>query len=961
MSYTRTTTTKIVIIVSCLFIILAASWNTAAFTVAKATMLSALSGDSKETMLAGIQQPATLGEESLKKSYSVRASNKAGAQPGHLLYMHVPVLTYGLQKNLPGLPNGDLFSLNHELHYEDSDAPDGVTFGFMNSGNFGDSPLPYSVNSVILLNPVPYSLLRITSFAENFRLVHFSLASLSQAGGRVTFYLVDIGAVEIPLAEFRVDGDGAILVSKHQDISIYENDLLGDKTNPKNVSDLMKLTASAGTAGSRTGLLTMKFSGSLRRCLQLRMDLARNGSNGQLSVELLDHVVGRVPQTGDELLQGKGLINNTSGGYPTKFECYSDRVSGDDTQGGSQDTTGPVFSGVPSDISQTITSGNSAIVNFSIPTAIDAVDGVRTVATTRSDGQSGNVFPVGQTTVTFAASDTHGNASTASFKVTIINASQQPGPDPNFNIQSFAGNGTYGTASNSGLAATATFKEPRGVAVDAAGNVYVSDAESRVVRRVNGTAVFAFAGTGLKGSSGDGGLATAASFNNPTGLAVDSSGNLYIADTNNHRIRKVVGSIITTIAGNGIAGFAGDGGDATNAKLNYPTAVAVDAAGNVYIADTGNNRIRKITGTTISTVAGNGVAGFGGDGGLATSAILNAPSGIAVSADGNTLYIADTGSNRVRKVIAGTISTLAGNGTAGFGGDGGAADQASLHAPIGLALDGNGNLLIADSDNERIRRLKLGDQTIITIAGNGTAGNGGDGFGATGALLDTPTALAIHLATGNLYVADTGNLRIRQLTPTASNNSAPIVAAIPASSVNAGQVLDINLSATDAEGDPVTFLLPQATPAFISITNANPQARTATLHIIPSCANLGVHNITVQASDGKATATLPSFALTVADSFNACGSSLAISSITPNSGKRGQTVSMTINGSGFAAGADVNFAGGGIAVSNVNVSSTQITLTVKVSATATVSKRTITVANPSSQSYSLPQAFQVNP
>lgn len=794
-----------------------------------------------------------------------------------------------------------------------------------------------------------------------------------------------------------------------------------------------------------------------------------------------------------------------------------------------QDTTGPIFANVPSDINQTISSGNSASVNFSTPSATDAVDGVRTVTTTRSDGQSGNVFPVGQTTVTFTASDTRGNTSTASFKVTITDSSQQPNQDINFDINLFAGSGSYGMASNSGPAATAVFKQPSGVAVDAAGNVYLSDAESRVVRRINGTSVFTFAGTGAKGSSGDGGLATSASFNNPTGLALDSSGNLYIADTNNNRIRKIIGSTIMTIAGNGVAGFAGDGGAATSASLNHPTAIAIDGAGNIFIADTGNNRIRKIVGTTISTVAGSGVAGFSGDNAAATSASLNLPSGVAVSSDGNTLYIADTGNNRVRKVVAGTITTVAGNGTAGFGGDGSTADQASLNAPKGLALDANGNLLITDSDNERIRRVKISDNKISTIAGTGTAGNTGDGSSAINATLDTPTALAFHSATGNLYVADSGNLRFRKLTPTASNNTAPVIAAIPAASVNVGQTLNINVSATDADGDPVTFSLPQGSPAFLSLNNANPQARTGTLHITPTCANIGVHNLTIQASDGKATATSPSFMLTVSDSLNTCGSGQnlppvaafaqlanpieatspggvtvnlnassssdpngdpltyqwtdngtvfatsvittrtltlgshtiqltvsdgkggtnsmsqtvlvrdttppsisispnvvtftqgqtvvlptptvsdavdtsvtvtnnapanyplgnttvtftatddngnsamatltvtinstggapSISSINPTSGKRGQTISMTITGTGFMSGADVSFTGGGVTVSNVNVNSTQITLTVKIAANATLSNRTVTVTNPNSQSSSLSQAFQI--
>ncbi len=324
-------------------------------------------------------------------------------------------------------------------------------------------------------------------------------------------------------------------------------------------------------------------------------------------------------------------------------------------------------------------------------------------------------------------------------------------------ITTVAGNGNKSFSGDGGPATSASLSGPKEVAVDSAGNLYIADGFR--VRKVSGGTITTVAGNGVWGFSGDGGPATSASLDSPCGVAVDSAGNLYIADWGNSRIRKVSGGTITTVAGNGNPGFSGDGGPATSASLSGPTGVAVDSADNLYIADADNSRIRKVSGGTITTVAGNENWGFSGDGGPATSAWLNAPEGVAVDSVGN-LYIADTGNDRIRKVSRATITTVAGNGAYRFSGDGGPATSASLDGPWGLAVDSAGNLYIADTWNNRIRKVSGG--TITTVAGNGIQGFSGDGGPATSASLDYPYGAAVD-SSGNLYIDDFANERIRKV------------------------------------------------------------------------------------------------------------------------------------------------------------------------------------------------------
>jgi uncharacterized protein (TIGR03437 family) len=373
----------------------------------------------------------------------------------------------------------------------------------------------------------------------------------------------------------------------------------------------------------------------------------------------------------------------------------------------------------------------------------------------------------GLNNLTVTAWDANGNAASAQLAVTYT---------PNQIVVTVAGTGAIDNTGDGGPGTAATLNQPRGVAVDSKGNILVADTQNRRVRRISPTGVMtAFAGTGLLGSGGDGGPAVEATLNFPNVVIVDKDDNVYISDQFTNRIRKVTpDGKISTIAGTGtgFGGFSGDGGPATQAQFNGQVGLALDKDGNLFVADRLNSRIRRIDARTgiITTVAGNGQVGSGGDGGAATQAELNLPTGVAVDAAGN-LYITDIGNQRIRRVSAtdGKISTIAGTGVAGFSGDGGPAVSALLNLayPATLTLDAAGDLYFADRNNHRIRKITLNTSIITTVAGTGIAGFNGDGTAPTGVNLNLPTSVAFDAA-GNMIIADSSNNRIRRVRPAAA-------------------------------------------------------------------------------------------------------------------------------------------------------------------------------------------------
>jgi sugar lactone lactonase YvrE len=334
-------------------------------------------------------------------------------------------------------------------------------------------------------------------------------------------------------------------------------------------------------------------------------------------------------------------------------------------------------------------------------------------------------------------------------------------------ISTTAGTGTAG-CSTSGTATSAQLNQPTGVAEDLTGNIYVADTScNRVLEVTTAGQLTTIAGNGSFGFGGDGGQAKNAQLAAPTGVAVDGAGNVFIADTDNNRVRRVDASTgqISTYAGTGRCNPDGDNLMATNFGLCLPTGVALDRSNDLFIADSGNNDVREVTPNgMITRFAGTGAVGSSGDGGPAKKAKFNTPTDVAVDNQvTHNLYIADTGNSKIRAVnTAGIISTFAGKGTFGWSGDGGKAPLAELASPTGVGIDPLGNVYIADTQNNRIRVvIPLGD--IFTYAGTGATPFNGDGIPAVQANLDHPTGAVAAVDGQNVYFSDTNHQRVRRI------------------------------------------------------------------------------------------------------------------------------------------------------------------------------------------------------
>jgi sugar lactone lactonase YvrE len=417
-------------------------------------------------------------------------------------------------------------------------------------------------------------------------------------------------------------------------------------------------------------------------------------------------------------------------------------------------------------------------------------------------------------------------------------------------ITTVVGNGLVG---DGGPATSASLYDPRSPILDSQGNLYIVDATNNRIRKVDTPGnISTVAGNGIPcpdpqvSTCGDGGSATSASLGIPRTVTIDPSGNLIIADSGSNRIREVTDGNITTIAGTGSAGFSGDGEPATGAELNDPRGVVLDSNQNMYFVDAGNNRVRRIDATThdISTIAGNGPDGnapsgcqgqgsYSGDGGPAISATLNCPLGLDIDSKGN-LFVSDTQNNRIRRIDAVTqiITTVAGNGTAGFSGDGGAATSAMLNNPDRISINAAGNFFISDTNNERIRRVDGTTGIITTFAGNGNFGFAGDGGPAVSASFSTPTGVVVT-SQGNMYVGDLLNNRIRLvlLNPNITLSSTTAAFANQALNVSAS----LTFTVTNSGDAPLTISGVAITSGAFSISsNACPLA-PSTLAVGAKC------------------------------------------------------------------------------------------------------------------------------
>jgi sugar lactone lactonase YvrE len=458
-------------------------------------------------------------------------------------------------------------------------------------------------------------------------------------------------------------------------------------------------------------------------------------------------------------------------------------------------------------------------VSFSVTVAAVDTDyqvayvGTGTIALTTGDPQ--DVEPPSQSLVNGVATFVIDPRAMGTWQIEITG-----GPGPNNGamyvvsrvIRASAGSGTSGFGGDNGPAEAARLTVPFAMTGRPDGSVYIADTGNGRIRRVTSGGIISTVAGGGPGcaqqtnSVGDNCPATQARLNAPADVAFDSAGHMYIADQQNHRVRRVdaVTGIMSTFAGTGIAGFAGDGGPAASARFALPTSIEFDATGNLYVTDENNQRVRRITlGGIISTYAGNGTVGSTGDGGPATAASLNLPTGLAIDAAGN-VYIAEQGGHRVRKVLGGsTIVTIAGTGVFGFTGDGGFAEEEGLSSPFGLAIDSAQNLYVADTGSNRIRRIDADTGRIGTIVGTGASGSAGDGQLAALATVDQPLGVEVDSG-GNIYIADTFSHRVRRiggggLAPTPTATATSTITTTPTATATAMVDPDGDLFPTDLE------------------------------------------------------------------------------------------------------------------------------------------------------------------
>jgi sugar lactone lactonase YvrE len=538
-------------------------------------------------------------------------------------------------------------------------------------------------------------------------------------------------------------------------------------------------------------------------------------------------------------------------------------------------------------ISSLPTSAPTGTVTFKDGSVVIGTGQVSATTATMTTG----TLAIGTHTITANyAGDTNFAASTSSALTQVVGAVAVPGGI----ITTVAGNGIAGYSGNNGAATSAKLDSPAGVAVDANGNIYIADAAYGYIRKVNaGTGIITtVAGNGVGGYSNSG-PATSTSVGIPIGVIVDASGNIYIADDLDSRVLKVNAAtgVLSSIAGTGTAGYSGDGGPATSAYLGIPVGLSLDASGNLYIACQSDSRIRKVNPAgTITTVAGNGTTGYSGDGGAATSAELDAPQSVYVDASGN-IYIADWGNDRIRKVTpSGIITTVAGIGTAGYSGDGGAATNAQLNAPQGVYKDATGNIYIADGANSRIRRVDTGG-IITTVAGNGTAGYSGDGGIATSAELNLVAfslgGLVVNTS-GTIYISDSNNNRIRAVGP--SNNPLAISVATSGSPSAYGSPVTFTATVPGGDTNTVTFY-----SGGNPIGTATPSNGAAVLTISSLAA--GVNAITASIAAGG---SYPAATSDLIDQIvNPLTSTISISNIPSNAGYGGSfTATYSYSGNG---------------------------------------------------------------